>query len=57
MGGRSERNDHLLLHAFTERDYIVPERIFTSNHRTTIKQTQDVNRNKKEFRLMKSFFF
>ncbi len=49
MGGRSERNDHLLLHAFTERDYIVPERIFSSNHRTTIKQTQDVNRNKKNF--------
>jgi DNA polymerase alpha subunit A len=43
MGGRSERNDHLLLHAFNERDYIVPERTFISNHRTTIKQTQDVN--------------
>ena len=43
MGGRSERNDHLLLHAFTERDYIVPERIINSNHRINIKQTQEVN--------------
>jgi hypothetical protein len=43
MGGRSERNDHLLLHAFTERDYIVPERTIMSNHRTTLKPTQDVN--------------
>lgn len=41
MGGRSERNDHLLLHAFTERDYIVPERTIVSNHRTAIKHTQD----------------
>jgi len=44
MGGRSERNDHLLLHAFTERDYIVPERTINSSHRTTTKHTQDVNR-------------
>ncbi|CAF3590618.1 unnamed protein product [Adineta steineri] len=43
MGGRSERNDHLLLHAFTERDYIVPERTFISNHRTAIKHTQDIH--------------
>jgi DNA polymerase alpha subunit A len=47
MGGRSERNDHLLLHAFTERDYIVPERTMYSNHRTTVKNTQEVNKNKK----------
>ena len=45
MGGRSERNDHLLLHAFTERDYIVPERSTVSNHRTTLKHTQDVSKN------------
>ena len=41
-GGRSERNDHLLLHAFTERDYIVPERTVVSNSRPAVKHTQDV---------------
>jgi hypothetical protein len=44
MGGRSERNDHLLLHAFTEKDYIVPEKIIVSNHRAIVKHTQDVNK-------------
>lgn len=44
MGGRSERNDHLLLHAFTERDYIVSERTNNNtNHRANHKHTQDVN--------------
>jgi hypothetical protein len=57
MGGRSERNDHLLLHAFTERDYIVPERTIISNHRTTIKHTQDVNRNLKKRIFFLEFFF
>jgi hypothetical protein len=57
MGGRSERNDHLLLHAFTERDYIVPERTIISNHRTTIKHTQDVNRNFKKRIFFWIYFF
>ncbi|CAF2311623.1 unnamed protein product [Rotaria sp. Silwood2] len=43
MGGRSERNDHLLLHAFTERDYIVPERSLSSSHRTALKHTQEIH--------------
>ncbi|CAF3355969.1 unnamed protein product [Rotaria sp. Silwood1] len=43
MGGRSERNDHLLLHAFTERDYIVPERSISSNHRGTLKHVQETH--------------
>ena len=42
MGGRSERNDHLLLHAFTERDYIVPERTVAGHHRATVKQAPEV---------------
>ncbi|CAG9766551.1 unnamed protein product [Ceutorhynchus assimilis] len=28
MGGRSERNEYLLMHAFQEKDYIVPEKKF-----------------------------
>ena len=57
MGGRSERNDHLLLHAFTERDYIVPERTMYSNHRTTVKNTQEVNRNKKNDYFIEKILF
>ncbi|KAK5645778.1 hypothetical protein RI129_004242 [Pyrocoelia pectoralis] len=34
LGGRSERNELLLLHAFSERDYIVPEKVVVNKDET-----------------------
>uniref|UniRef100_A0A6A7FRZ6 DNA polymerase n=1 Tax=Hirondellea gigas TaxID=1518452 RepID=A0A6A7FRZ6_9CRUS len=41
LGGRSERNEFLLLHAFTERNYITPDKEFNNKNKVIVKETED----------------
>lgn len=44
LGGRSERNEFLLLHAFTEKDYIAPDKVFKSKEKV---ENEEVSNRKK----------
>lgn len=44
MGGRSERNEYLLLHAFHEKNFICPDKEFKKKTPVAVSMTISINR-------------